>query len=166
MSSGFSLLELALVLAIGGLLAGLGAAGLGRSHAALTAVQGELRAGVEQALLLARARGGTVQLRLEAHPAAGSGRADGEALPLTLPRGVRWGVADPDMTLPKGAEHTLRAHLTGSARPTVFVTPRGTAMGSSWFLTDGEDSVCLRLSDHGRITLLRWRQRLKVWQQV
>jgi type II secretory pathway pseudopilin PulG len=163
---GFSLLELALVLGIAGLLAGLGMRGLSRGHATLTAVQGELRACVEQAFLLARARGRAVRLQVGEPVDPPGGSPSEEILPLILPRGVRWGVPDPGMQLPKGAEHTLRAHLTGRAHPSVSVTPGGTALATSWFLTDGEDAVCLRLSDHGDISLFRWRRRLPGWQRI
>jgi len=64
MSAGFSLVELVLVLGLIGLLGGLAGASLNPGGPALGAVQGELRAGVEQGFLLARARGCRVRVAL------------------------------------------------------------------------------------------------------
>jgi len=164
---GFSLLELALVLFLAGLLTALGAAGMGRGHAALTAVQGELRAGVEQAFLLARARGRPVRLALGGHGAAcGDPGACGEPWPLTLPQGVRWGTPGPDLPLPPAMDPPVQALRTGWAHPVLSVTPRHTALAGVWFLTDGRDAVCLRLSPFGELSLLRWSRRTRQWRRA
>ena len=163
--SGFSLLELLAVLAIVLALGALAAGALDRGSAALTAVQGELRASVEQAFLLARSRGGPVRVALGGPaPARRHPREWAGVLSLTLPRGVRWGVPQ-DIPLPAGMGDTVRAHLTGQAHPCITVTPAGTAEASTWFLSDGRDAVCLRLGDQGQITLLRWRHRLRRWER-
>ena len=106
---GHSLVELLVVLAILGILAGLGGLGRPPGNPALAAVQGELRASVEQAFHLARARGRPVRLALAA-PAPEGG--DSGLHPLNLPRGVRWGLP-PEVPLPPGMKDTLRAQVTG-----------------------------------------------------
>jgi hypothetical protein len=162
---GYSLLELVLVLGLIGFLGGLAAVSKAPGSPGLTAVQGELRASLEQAFLLARARGSPVRVALGGHVPACRGRQRecGEVLPLILPRGVRWGIPYPAIPLPPGMEGTIKAHLTGQAHPSITVSPARSAEASAWFLTDGRDAVCLRLSDRGQLTLLRWRQRLGRW---
>ena len=159
---GHSLAEVLVVLAILGGLAALGGLGRPPGNPALAAVQGELRASVEQAFHLARARGRPVRLALEA-PAPEGG--DTGPRPLILPRGVRWGLP-PEVPLPPDMKDTLRARHTGSAHPCITVTPWRTATATAWFLTDGRDAVCLRLEGHGRITLLRWRHRPGRWERA
>jgi len=159
-------------------LGGLGALGLAagagrdRGHAALAAAQGELRASVEQAFLMARARGGPVTLALEpngpgpARPARHPG-LDSAVLPGPhLPRGVRWGMGAASPPLPLGAERTRQAHRTGRARDRITVTAWRTAQGGAWYLNDGADVAYLGLGDHGEITCLRWRSRLRQWRQA
>jgi prepilin-type N-terminal cleavage/methylation domain-containing protein len=161
-AAGFSLVELLLVLGLLALLAGVGASFGGGRGAALTAVQGELRAAVEQGQRLARNRGRSVRLALhQPLPGAGAGQ---EPAPLVLPAGVRWGLPRPDFPLPDGAERPLRAHLDGAAHPWVTLGPGGGAEATVWYLHAGEDAVCLRLSDEGEITLLRRRPRIGAWR--
>lgn len=156
---GHSLVELVLALLLAGALMAVAVPGRPWGSPALTAVQGELRAAVEQAFRLARARGVPVRLAL------GSGAGPGGDLPpLALPRGVRWGLPHPAVPLPEDMGATLRAHRAGAAHDTLTVTPWGTTTGNVWFLTDGRDAVCLRLSSEGAITLLRWRRRTGRWE--
>ena len=163
---GFSLVELVLVLALAGLLGGLAGGAGPAGGPALAAVQGELRAAVEQAFLLARARGCRVRVALGGAPAGRSRRGDRVAVPaLVLPPGVRWGLPRSAVPLPPGMRETRQAHLTGQAHPGISVGPGRTAEASVWFLTDGRDAVCLRLSGRGRITLLRWRRPLGRWSR-
>jgi hypothetical protein len=173
--------ETVLVLGLAGVLAGFAGLAPG-GGSALTAVQGELRASVEQDLLLARALGRPVRAapggkgqegaregaQERAHESVWSGD-DGLpalAVPLTLPKGVRWGLPDPAVPLPAGMAGTLRAHRTGAAHPADVLAPGGSAEAGTWFLTDGRDAVCLRLSGRGRITLLRWRRRTGRWERT
>lgn len=153
---GFTLLEALLVLAI---LATLGVVGLTRldlGNPGLNVVQGELRASLEQAFLLARARGCDIHVALQCAERSG-------ILPLHLPRGVRWGLPPAGIPFPAGMDPPVRAHRCGQSHPWIIVTPRGTATASVWFLTDGRDAVCLRLAGRGRIHLLRWRHRQRLW---
>lgn len=164
--AGFSLLELQVVLAVIAILCVM-AVRLDPGSMALTAVQGELRACVEQAFQLARFRGCPVRVAL-AGPAPvrrGRPREGADVLPLKLPRGVRWGLPHSGIPLPPGMGRTAQAHLTGQAHPCITVTPARTAEATAWFLTDGRDAVCLRLSDQGQLTLLRWRRRLRQWER-
>ena len=164
---GFSLLELALALGLVALLGALAAVSMSPGSRALNAVQGELRASLEQAFLLARARGVPVRVALGGPVPAGRDRRreSGAILPLTLPRGVRWGLPHPATPLPPDMKPTVRAHLTGQAHPFITVTPARGAEASTWFLTDGRDAICLRLGDAGQITLLRWRHRTRRWER-
>ena len=122
---GFCLVELLVVLALVGLLGGLAGGSGPPAGPALAAVQGELRAAVEQAFLLARARGCRVRVALGGAPAGRSRRGDRvEVPPLVLPRGVRWGLPPSAVPLPPGMRETRQAHLTGPAHPGISVTPR------------------------------------------
>jgi type II secretory pathway pseudopilin PulG len=156
-SRGFSLFEALLVLA---LLSGLALLGLGRlewGRTGLGAVQGELRGALEQALLRARDQG--CDLRVALRSGAGAIR------PLVLPPGVRWGLPR-GVPPPPGMAPTTRAHLTGEAHDLITVTPNPSATAAAWFLHDGQDALCLRLSGQGRPQLLRWRHRPGQWSRL
>jgi hypothetical protein len=155
--AGYTLLEASLVLAVLGLLAAAGLGALGSRGPALGPLALDLRGALDQAFLLARARGGDVRLGL-----AGAG---GDVPPLLLPRGVRWG-APPGLPPPPGAEAPKRAQREGAAHPWVVVTSRGTATASAWYLTDGRDVLCARLSGQGQITVLRWRRSRTAWETL
>lgn len=153
-ASGHSLVELLATLAILGLLAGAGA-WLARPRL-LGAVAGDLRMAVDQAFLVAHARGEPVRVVL-----AGPG---GDLPPLALPGGVAWGLPARGLPLPPGMVQPVRAHRTGAAHPAVAVTPAGAATASAWFLHDGRDALCLRLSGQGGVSLLRWREARRRWE--
>ena len=155
---GFTLAEALVVLAVLGVLVMLGFTGLYVGHGGLGLVQGELRGALEQGLLQARAQGRDVQIDLR-----GPG---GAVRPLSLPRGVRWGLPTPDMPYPPDMDPPVRAPLTGQAHDRVTVTPVGTAQASVWFLHDGQDALCLRINVHGRVHLLRWRHLERRWRRV
>jgi len=155
---GFSLLELLLVLSLIAVLGSLGVGSMRPGSAALAAVQGELRASLEQAILLARAQGKDVRVVL-------GGPGPGDIRPLVLPLGVHWGLP-PGMPPPPRIPGAAQARETGWAHPCSIVTPRHTAEANVWFLTDGRDGVCLRLNDEARITLLRRRHGASRWRKV
>jgi hypothetical protein len=167
--AGSSLLELVLVLGLMAVLTGMGAGRGLQDHGALTAAQGELRASVEQAFLLARARGCSVVVALAGHSAACRGRhpraEHGAIAPLTLPGRVRWGLPESGVPLPPDARNPLQAHRTGMAKPCITITPEHTAEANAWYLSDGQDAVYLGLSDSGRITLQRWRNTTRQWRK-
>jgi hypothetical protein len=155
------MVEMMLALGLAGILGAMAWSVPPAGNPALTAVQGELRAAVEQAILRARARDQPVRLAL------GTGKGGpGDTPPLVLPRGVRWGLPDPTVPLPPGMADAARARWMGAAHDAILVTPRGTAEANVWFLTDGRDAVCLRLSGQGALTQLRWRRRTGQWQAV
>lgn len=146
------------MLALVGLLVLLAVSHLDGGHGGLGLVQGELRAALEQGQLQARATGCDLQVALK-----GPG---GAVAPLQLPRGVGWGLPASGVPWPPGMAPPVRAPLTGQARERVTVTSRGTAQGSVWFLHDGQDALCLRLNDHGRLQLLRWRHAAQRWTRL
>lgn len=157
---GHSLVELVMALAVAGILAAAAGLAAPRGTPGLTAVQGELRAAVEQAFQVARARGVPVRLAL------GTGTGGGDLPPLALPRNVRWGLQHPPPPLPPGMGTPVRAHRSGAAHDVVTIHPEGTAQANVWFLTDGRDSLCLRLAGDGGLTLLRWRRRTGRWESI
>ncbi len=155
---GYSMLELTVVVGISGLLSLAGLGGLDAAHLELDAAQQELVESLDQAFVLARARGVNITLGLA------SGK-DPNHLPIHLGRQVKWG-KPAGIPLPSGMEDPARAATQGEAHPTITVTPRRTATASLWFLNDGRDVLCMRLSNHGRIHLLRWRSSLRRWKRV
>ncbi len=155
---GMSMLELTVAMGLSGVLALVGLAHWDTGHTELTAAQHELVESLDQAFVLARARGTDITVG----PGTGT---DPNHLPLQLGRKVRWG-RPAAIPLPPGMDEPVRAGATGEAHPLITVTPRHTASASVWFLNDGEEAVCLRLSGRGRVHLLRWRARSRRWTRV
>ncbi len=155
---GHSMLELALATGISGLLALAGLARLDPGHIELDAAQNELVESLDQAFVLARARGSNVTVSL------GSG-SDPNHLPIRLGRRIRWGKPR-TIPLPRGMDEPRWAGGRGEAHPSITVTPRHTATASLWFLNDGTEAVCMRLSGRGRLQLLRWRSAPGRWVRV
>jgi type II secretory pathway pseudopilin PulG len=155
---GHSLLEITIAMGVSGLLALAGVTRLDLGHTELTAAQHELTASLDQAFVLARARGVNITVGL------GTGK-DANHLPIRLGRRVKWG-KPPRVPLPPGMADPVKADATGEAHPTITVTPRHTATASLWFLNDGEDALCMRLSNRGRIQLLRWRAATRRWAKA
>jgi len=152
---GYSILETTFVLGLLGLLCGLGVATLKLGGACSGFLGWEARGVLDQALLLARARGSDVRVAL--------GEPRGDVRPLGLPRGFRWGLPSGAIPRPPDMKPTAKAHLTGAAHAVLTVTPRGTATAGVWFLTDGRDALCVRLSGRGAIHVLRWRRGPRAW---
>ena len=156
---GTSLLELTAGLAVSAIL---GAAGVHQWDATgveLTAAHHEIRGSVEQAFTLARARGTNVTVAL------GQRNGAGEHLPVQLSRRIKWG-KPAGIPLPPGMDTPTVAATTGEAHAIITVTPRGTALASAWFLNDGRDALCMRLSGRGYLQVLRWRQDRKKWSRA
>ncbi|BDU72114.1 prepilin-type N-terminal cleavage/methylation domain-containing protein [Mesoterricola silvestris] len=154
-AQGHTLLEALLVLALLSILGAAGGVALATQGPGLTFLPAELRAAVDQAFLLARARGGDVRLAL--------GGPGGDVAPVVLPRGLRWGLPGAGVPVPPGLRQPRRAHLTGAAHPVVTVTPRGTATGTAWYLTDGRDAVYVGLTGRGEVHVRRWRASRWAW---
>ena len=156
---GSSLLELTITMAVAALLAVAGTVLLDSGGTELTAAQHEVRGSLEQAFTLARARGTNVTVAF--------GKATGTDGQVVVPFGrrVKWGKPD-HIPLPPGMAKPEVATLTGTAHTTVTVSPRHTAEASTWFLNDGQEALCMRLSDHGRLQVLRWRRDLSSWTRV
>jgi len=153
---GVTLVETSLTLGILGLLS---VAGLSLARAPqvdLTAIQMDLPAAVDQAKILARASGRNVTVAL-GHPELGP-----NILPVKMSSRVKWGKPS-HIPLPKGMADPAVADSTGEAHAKVTITPRHTATATTWFLNDGTDALCMRLSGHGRLQLLRWRDSRKAW---
>ena len=125
----------------------------------LTAAQQEIVGSLDQAFILARARGTNVTVAL------GKASGAGEHLPVELGRRVKWGKPDA-IPLPPDMDAPVVAAKTGEAHPIITVTPRHTALASCWFLNDGREALCMRLSGQGRLQVLRWRRDRQKWTRV
>ena len=156
---GHSLLELTITLAVAALLAVAGTMLLDSGAMELTAAQNEVRGSLEQAFTLARARGTSVKVSF------GKASGTGDQVVVPFGRRVQWGKPT-HIPLPPGMDKPAVATLTGTAHTTVTVSPRHTAEASTWFLNDGREALCLRLSDHGRLQVLRWRKDRSSWMRV
>ena len=156
---GTSLLELTVVLAVGAILAVVGLVNLDSGGIELTAAHQEIRGSLEQAFILARARGSNVKVAL------GKAGGAGGHLSVEFGRKVKWG-KPAHIPLPPDMEQTAVAAQTGEAHPVLTVTPRRTALASAWFLNDGREALCMRLSGHGQLQVLRWKQDRMKWTRV
>lgn len=156
---GFTCVETTVTLGIVSILALAGFASVDLGGVELTVAQHEVRAALDQAFLAARARGSAVQVAFGT-PALGP-----DIIPVQLGHRVRWG-KPAHVPLPPGMEDPKRADTEGEAHRRITVTPRHTATASAWFLNDGQDVVCMRLSGRGTVKMLRWRKSLKKWTVV
>ena len=155
-SRGFSLPEICLCLGAAGLLSGIGASTLAVPNQGLTAIKQDLEGALHQAFIQARAQGQDVQVALGAKGSASN------VLPVALPRGIQWGKPS-GVPLPPGMDAPKVAGSTGEAHPLITITPRSTATATAWFLNDGKDVLCVRLSGQGQVHMLRWRSDKKKW---
>ncbi|MFN7957404.1 MAG: hypothetical protein U0P46_03620 [Holophagaceae bacterium] len=156
---GTSLLELTVALAVAAMLAAVGLSQIDTGPAQLTAAHQEICGSLDQAFNLARARGTNVTVAL------GKASGAGEHLSVQVGPKVRWGKPD-SIPLPPGMDAPVVAARTGEAHPIITVTPRRTALASTWFLNDGKNALCMRLSGKGHIQVLRWRRDLLKWTRV
>lgn len=156
---GISLVETSLVAGILGILSTLGVGMMQTPRIELNCVQQDIPAAVMQAMHLAREKGTNVVVAL------GQPSLSPDVVPVHLPRRVKWGKPS-QIPLPPGMDEPTRADKTGEAHARVTVTPRHTATATTWFLNDGTDALCMRLSGHGRLQLLRWRASRKCWTRV
>jgi hypothetical protein len=152
---GYSTVETALSLSIAGILACAGVSLMDFGSQDLTVVQQEFEASLHQAFHLARAQGKDVIVTL------GDPKTPG-IVPVRLPVNVKWGKPS-FIPTPPGMDEPKRAPITGSAHPRITVTPRHTATACAWFVNDGKEAVCMRVSGHGHIQVLRWRRSTKKW---
>jgi hypothetical protein len=156
---GSSLLEVTLAMAMAAILLAVGTALWDTGPVDLLAVQAEIRSSVEEAFILARARGTDVKVAL------GAASGIGEHLPVQLSRRVKWG-KPAHIPLPPGMDAPVVASRTGEAHPVITVTPRHTTLASAWFLNNGKEALCMRLSGNGHLQVLRWRQDRLKWTRV
>lgn len=156
--NGFSLIELLFSLAIMALLY-CPMRSLFFPRCELAGVQAEFEEAIFQAKTLARARGSNVIVAL------GAQGSSSDVIPLDLPPRVKWGKLS-HVPNPPGMEETLVAAATGEAHPRIVVTPRSTALATAWFLNDGKDVLCMRLSNNCRVQILRWVAAKSVWKKV
>jgi hypothetical protein len=119
----------------------------------------EIRGSLEQAFSLAWARGTNVTVAL------GQASGAGEHLRVQLSRRVKWG-KPAHIPLPPGMDTPTVATRTGEAHPILTVTPRHTALASTWFLNDGREALCMRLSGQGKLQVLRWHRDRQKWTRV
>jgi len=152
---GMSLIELLAATGIAGAL-GMGAFGAFQLRGpALTVAGQEIQGSLDQAFSLARNSGRPVEVSASATKDIGH-------LPVSLPRNIHWGLMS-GVPLPPHMDATVTASTTGEAHKAITVTPRHTATATVWFLNDGQDALCLRVNDHGRVSLLRWRASRHRW---
>jgi hypothetical protein len=156
---GTSLLELTVVMAVTAILGAASALCLDCGSTELTSAHQEIVGSLHQAFTLARARGTDVKVAL------GKASGVGEHLPVELGPKVKWGKPDA-IPLPPDMDTPVVAAKTGEAHPIITVTPRHTTLASAWFLNDGQEALCMRLSGQGHLQVLRWRRDLKKWTRV
>jgi len=156
---GASLLELTVTMGITAILALVFTTQWDTAGVDLAAAHQEIAGSLYEAFTLARARGTNVTVAL------GKASGAGEHLAVQLSRRVHWGKPD-HIPLPPGMDTPLVATKTGESHPIITVTPRHTALASAWFLNNGKEALCMRLSGQGRLQVLRWRRDLKVWTRV
>ncbi len=156
---GSSLLELTVVMAVTAILGTASALCLDCGSTELTSAHQEIVGSLYEAFTLARARGTDVKVAL------GKATGAGEHLPVELGRKVKWGKPD-HIPLPPDMDMPVVAAMTGEAHPIITVTPRHTTLASVWFLNDGQEALCMRLSGQGHLQVLRWRRDLKKWMRV
>ena len=154
--SGFSLVEVCLTMGIVGFLGATGASIMVLPSPGLSVVKDDLEGAMYQAFTQARAQGRDV------HVALGAQAASSDVLPVNLPRNVKWGKLA-TVPLPPGMDEPIVAASTGEAHHRITVTPRHTVTATCWFLNDGKDVFCFRLSGRGQMHLLRWRAAKHKW---
>jgi type II secretory pathway pseudopilin PulG len=156
---GFTSTETLITLGIAGLLSAAGLATLNFHGVDLSVAQQELQGCLDQAFVQARASGRNVTLA-PARDGGGPG-----IIPVHLPRRVKWG-KPAHIPLPHGMADPLRADSTGESHARITVTPRRTVTSSAWFLHDGKEALCFRMSGHGRLNVLRFRTVSRRWERV
>jgi len=156
---GTSLLDLTVSMAVAAALSLVGLAQWDPGSTDLSMAHQEIRGSLEQALSLARARGTNVTVAL------GQASGAGEHLQVRLSRRVKWG-KPAHIPLPPGMDAPTVAARTGEAHPILTVTPRHTALASTWFLNDGREALCMRLSGQGRLQVLWWHRNKQKWTRV
>jgi hypothetical protein len=147
--------ETSVSMAIVGILAAAGISMVDFTGQDLSTVQQEFQASLHEAFHLAWAQGKDVTVAL------GDPKIPG-IIPVKLPPKVKWG-KPAFIPTPPGMDEPKRADTTGSAHPRITVTPRHTATASAWFVNDGREAVCMRVSGHGHIQVLRWRRSTRKW---
>jgi hypothetical protein len=153
---GTSLLDVTVSMAVAAIVAFVCMAQWDPGGTDLAVAHHEIRGSLEQAFSLARARGSNVTVAL------GQASGAGEHLQVQLSRRVKWG-KPAGIPLPPDMEAPTVATRTGEAHPILTVTPRHTALASTWFLNDGREALCMRLSGQGRLQVLRWSRDRRKW---
>jgi hypothetical protein len=156
---GFTSVETLVTLGIAGVLSLAGLSTVEFQNVDLSMAQQELQGCLDQAFVRARAQGRNVTLA-----AAQDGGGPG-IIPVHLPRRVKWG-KPAQIPLPAGMDDPAHADTVGEAHPRITVTPRRTVTATAWFLNDGKDALCFRLSGHGRLNVLRYRALNRRWERV
>ena len=152
---GYTTAETAISMAIVGILGATGVSMVDFGSQDLTTVQQEFQASLHEAFHLAWAQGKDVIVALGDPATPG-------IIPVRLPPKVKWG-KPAFIPTPPGMDEPTRADTTGSAHPRITVTPRHTATASAWFVNDGREAICMRVSGHGHIQVLRWKRSTQKW---
>lgn len=154
-SQGFSLIEVSLVLGITGLLGFAGLSRMDLGHRDLSAAQVELKGAIQQAAFLAHAKGSpvTVGFRIPAGP---------DVFPVRVSSRIRWG-KPAHIPLPQGMADPVRADTTGESHARIVISSRTTTTASCYFVNDGTEAVCMRISGRGHLQMLRWKANQNRW---
>jgi hypothetical protein len=152
---GYSTPEAVVAMGIVGILSAVGLATIDFGSQDLSAVQQEFHGSLHQAFHLAWAQGKDVIVTL------GDPKTPG-IVPVRLPPRVKWGLPA-FIPTPPGMARPKVATTTGMAHPRITVTPRHTATASAWFVNDGREALCMRVSGRGHIQVLRWKRSTKKW---
>ncbi len=153
---GFTLVETSVTLGILGVLGSLGVATLDFGRQDLTAAQTELQGALFEAFHLAWAQGKNVTVALGEPGTPG-------IVPVRLSPRIKWG-KPASIPVPPGMDAPVVAGTTGEAHARITVTPRHTATACAWFLNDGQEVLCMRLSGKGHIQMLRWHKSSRKWR--
>jgi hypothetical protein len=152
---GYSTVEAAVAMGIVGILSAAGISTLDFGSQELTGVQVEFQGSLHEAFHLAWAQGKDVVVAL------GDPETPG-IVPVRLPPRIKWGLPG-FIPTPPGMTRPRVATTTGMAHPRITVTPRHTATATAWFINDGREALCMRVSGFGHVQVLRWRKSTKKW---
>jgi len=60
----------------------------------------------------------------------------------------------------------VKADDTGQAHASISFSPLGTATATTWFLSQDDDVLCVRMNGKARWRMLRWRPGEGGWKEA